>query len=98
MIADEDADLRWREAVLQRRTNPFSDGGGFRRGIVVAHDRRLRPVERGDGARAPLFQPIYVAQHLRQQPVRCGADLVRGPVVDFQRLRSPAHIHAERQP
>ena len=61
-------------------------------------DHGRRSVEDGHGSAPALGKSVNVGNGLRQQAVGLRPDLVRGAVVDPQRVRPAAYINAERLP
>src|SRR6516162_4059128 len=61
-------------------------------------DRRGWAVEDGHGTAAVLGIAVDIRDRGWQQPVGLRADLVRGAVVDAERVRSAADVNAEREP
>ena len=94
----EDADLVRLNPFSDPCGNPCGDGLGLLFRIGDGLDCRGRAVEHRHGAAAILGIAVDIGERGRQQPVGSSADLVRGPVVDAQRIGPAAHIDAERAP
>lgn len=96
--SNEQADLMRLATLFQAIGEPVPDGFALFRGRIEGADLGRRPVEHGDGATAALGIAVDVGDVRRQQPIRLGADLVGGAIVDPQCVGASANVDAERFP